>query len=621
MINLAEVERAVHGRAPDALDRVLDAVTALTGDEPVRLGYPAAPDAGPLRLAYTRLAAALTAVLCAPDLELGEDQLLRLMFAHREIGHLFAASAFDGAEAGLLALFPDGLKAAAEGSRSRIAAYLALLNLDARLDLDFVALFDLPPDLALLSYLSLVSQSPVRTLVGAQRREALLEAADRIGALSVGPRLRAIVLISVAWMDCSYASGPHKHRLKAVLNGLLRRLGEAMGFHDLAPPAPHPGKPRMVVAAEIIHARHVQYRYFGQYLRQLRTRFHLVLLTEKSEVDAHVSALFDEVVTFERQASGGHLAEIFDHFRSLAPDAVFWLSVGMRHWGPVFANLRLAPLQFTAIGHSASTFCPTLDYYLIEQGYVSDPALFGERVLLLPDESLRFERAPAYVPIPPQVRDQADTVRIAVPSNMLKLNPGFLTLLGQIQARASRPVAFEFFPNARGGAVEAFRRGVLRSLKAVTVHSTLGYEGYLAALSACDLILSPFPFGGLHSVVDGLRQGLPVVAMERPEPHGMTDAMLLRLLGMPDWMIAETEDAYVAAALRVIGDDDLRGALSRQAVALDIDQRLFGDATTPLRSEVSDLVWAVWRSHAAIMASDLKALDLAAVQALAAPSS
>lgn len=618
MIQIAEVERAAYGRAPDALERVLDAVGAVTGELGARMGYVAAQDLDWNRLAYTRLAAALTAVLCDPALELSETLLLRLLFAHPEITRLYAASDFDGAEAALLALFPGGLAQAAGASRAKIAAYLALLNLDARVEVDLNALFDLPPDLALLSYLALLGQSPVRTQIGERRREALLDASHRIEGLTPDARLRAIVLISVAWMDCSYAAGPRKHAVKAVLNRTLRRMCAVMGFEDLPAQArPVRARPVMVVAAEIMHARHVQYRYFGQYLRQLRSRFHLVLLTDKVEVDAHVEALFDEVVTFERQMLGGHLPEIYEYFRRIAPDAVFWLSVGMRHWGPVFANLRLAPLQFTAIGHSASTFCPELDYYLIEKGYVSDPALFGEKVLLLPDESLRFERPPGMVPPPPRIRDTAEVLRVAVPSNMLKLNPTFLTLLAKVEAEAARPIEFHFFPNARGGGVAAFRRGAFRGLKRAVLHPMLDYEAYLAAMSDCDLILSPYPFGGLHSVVDGLRQGLPVVAMERPEPHGMTDAMLLRLLEMPDWMIARTEADYVAAARRVIEDDEVRVALSRQALVLDVGQRLFGDAETPLRSEVVDLVWAVWENHAAIMASDLKALELDDVLALA----
>ena len=68
-------------------------------------------------------------------------------------------------------------------------------------------------------------------------------------------------------------------------------------------------------------------------------------------------------------------------------------------------------------------------------------------------------------------------------------------------------------------------------------------------------------------------------------------------------LIAEDEDAYVAAALRVIDDDATRLALSRQALALDIDRLLYGDATTPLRGEVVDAMWWIYENHEAIKTS------------------
>jgi hypothetical protein len=61
----------------------------------------------------------------------------------------------------------------------------------------------------------------------------------------------------------------------------------------------------------------------------------------------------------------------------------------------------------------------------------------------------------------------------------------------------------------------------------------------------------------------------------------------------------------------VIGDDALRVQLSRQALALDIDRTLFGDATTPLRSEVGDAMWWIYRNHEAIKASGRKAFTAA----------
>jgi len=112
-------------------------------------------------------------------------------------------------------------------------------------------------------------------------------------------------------------------------------------------------------------------------------------------------------------------------------------------------------------------------------------------------------------------------------------------------------------------------------------------------------------------VIDSLRQGLPVVAMDCPEPHGRTDAMLLHRLGMPDWLIARNEEEYIAAALRVIEDDGLRVSLSQQALAIDVGNVMFGDATTPLRSEIVDTLWWLYENHERVQADGRKLWSLA----------
>jgi glycosyltransferase involved in cell wall biosynthesis len=327
-------------------------------------------------------------------------------------------------------------------------------------------------------------------------------------------------------------------------------------------------------------------------------------------VDDNVRTLFDSVLTFDRNTPK-YLQSIYRMIAETVPDILFYPSVGMRHWGPLFANLRLAPIQLTALGHSASTFCDTIDYYLLEEGYVSDPALFGETVLTVPDESLIFERMPGLTPPTPQIRAAPNPLRIVLPSNALKLNPGFLAVLGRIRAAVKRSLEFHFLPNANGLELAAINRAIQRALPDARLHGMLNYDRYLAVISGCDINLSPFPFGGLHSVIDSLRQGLPVVAMDCPEPHGRTDAMLLRRLGMPEWLIAKDEEDYVETALRVIEDDALRVTLSEQALALDVGDMMFGDATTPLRGEIVDTLWWVYENHEKARANGRKLWSLA----------
>jgi hypothetical protein len=417
-----------------------------------------------------------------------------------------------------------------------------------------------------------------------------------------------LVLLSAAWMLCSYATARDKHGIKPVLNRVLRQWAEGIGLSDAALPTTRPlkARPTLLVAAEIMHSNHVQYRYFGQYLRQLRQRFRLVLVTEGSPADSHVEALFDEVQTFKREGGTGYFNKLADHIKAIAPDMIFWLSVGMRHWGPVLANFRLAPIQIVGLGHCASTFCDTIDYYFTEQGFVGDPELLSEQLVLLPDESLIFERSPHYTPLPPIIRETANPLRVALPSNLLKLNPHFIGVLRKIREKARRPVEFHVFPNVSGLELLSTQRLFKRYLPGSTVYPIKRYNDYLADVNACDINLSPFPFGGLNGVVDSFRQGIPLITLEGPDLPARLDSMMLRRLGMPEWMITKNENEYIAAALRVIDNDAERVALSRKILALDVESLISGDATTPLRTDVVDAMWWIYQHHEAIKASGRK---------------
>ncbi len=564
-----------------------------------------------IEILATRLTATMARIMTNPAIRFDGDAALRFAAIARVSDNLHAVSGF-GCSDHILRMLgagdTEGLLRLGREDREAFAKAWLLFSVDSGLPIDVAALLNTPPPLALLATMSLISQKPILTEAGQKRREALVSLAARLKPVHLPLSVDHLVLLSAAWMLCSYAGARDKHGIKPVLNKVLRDWGGGIGISDATMPAPRPrlDRPTLLIAAEIMHSNHVQYRYFGQYLRQLRQRFRLVLLTEESQADAPVRSLYDEVHVFKREAEAGYLTKVAAIIKSIAPDMIFWLSVGMRHWGPVLANFRLAPIQFAGLGHSASTFCDTIDYYFTEEGYVGDPSLLSEQLVLLPDDSLIFEKSPHYEPLAPSIRETATPLRVALPSNLLKLNPHFIGVLRRIREKARRPIQFRVFPNVSGLELIATKRVFERHLPGSIVHPVMPYHAYLARLNECDVNLSPFPFGGLHSVVDSLRQGVPVVALEGLDLHARTDSMLLRRLGMPEWLIAQDEDAYIAAALRVIDHDAERVALSRQALALDIDRVLFGDGSTALRRDVVDAVWWIYQNHEAIKASGRK---------------
>lgn len=607
---LTKLETAAIRDPASAMEVLLGTLRRLAaGTSLEELAAPEAPQ--PNGVLATRCAAAMARIMTDPATRFDDSAMLRLAAIARVSDHIHALSGFGNADHILRMLGAgdtDGLGRLFEQDRRAFAKAWLLFSLDSRLPIDVRALLAAPAPIALLAAMGLISQKPILTEDGHARREALVSLAGRLKPVALPLTVDHLVLLSAAWMLCSYAGARDKHGIKPVLNRVLRQWGESIGLSDATPPAIRALKtrPTLLVVAEIMHSNHVQYRYFGQYLRQLRQRFHLILLTEGAPADTHVQALFDENRLFKRESGTGYFNKLVEEIKSLNPDMIFYLSVGMRHWGPVLANFRLAPIQFVGLGHCASTFVETIDYFFTEEGFVGDPDLLSEQLVLLPDDSLIFERSPHYAPLPASIRETANPLRVALASNLLKLNPHFIGVLRKIRARARRPVEFHVFPNVSGLEFQATQRLFDHHLPGSKIYPIKRYNDYLADLNACDINLSPFPFGGLNGVVDSFRQGIPLITLEGPDLPARLDSMMLRRLGMPEWLIAQDEEAYIAAALRLIDDDAERVALSRQILALDVESVISGDASTPLRRDVVDAVWWIYRNHEAIKASGRK---------------
>jgi hypothetical protein len=573
-------------------------------DYDTQIAPPSAEERAALARDATRFVSAWIALLLDPTFRVTQEIFTRVVLYLDDIRRLYLISGFGGTDHALdLAAKLSGKPLRGAELADRLRFHL-LFTMDSRVPDEAPDVFNEHPGLALLLVLALFANRPIATLAGHERRERLVENVDRLRPSRLPGTTNHMVLLSIAWMGVSYASHRRKHEFKRVFNAVAREWTLRLGLRDADLPTPRarPERPRMVVASERMRSDHVQYRYFGQWLRQLRQRFELILVTEKQEIDEPVRALFDDVHGFGRDGQGRYLREAADTIAGMKPDLIFYPSVGMRHWGVVLGNVRLAPIQFTALGHSASTFCPTIDYFVIERGYVGDPSLLTEKLILLEDEDLFFERTPGYRPLAPNLREKPDVLRIALAANLLKLNPAFLHVCAAIAKNSRRPLEFHLFPGVAGLQWEAACRTMTKIVPNATVHRYSTYMDYLRALNECDLSLSPWPFGSLHSVVDALRQGVPVVAMVGHEPHSCTDSLVIHRVGMPEWLLCRDQASYIATALRVIEDDKLRLDLSRQALACDIDKRLFGDATTPLDRGVVDAIWGMYRHHEAIQA-------------------
>ncbi|MCW5654798.1 hypothetical protein [Hydrogenophaga sp.] len=91
----------------------------------------------------------------------------------------------------------------------------------------------------------------------------------------------------------------------------------------------------------------------------------------------------------------------------------------------------------------------------------------------------------------------------------------------------------------------------------------------------CDLFLNPFPFGNTNGIVDTVSAGLIGICRTGREVHEHIDEGLFRRLGLPEWTIANSTEAYVNAAVRLIDDPVERLALRKALLARNGVSTLF----------------------------------------------
>jgi predicted O-linked N-acetylglucosamine transferase (SPINDLY family) len=104
------------------------------------------------------------------------------------------------------------------------------------------------------------------------------------------------------------------------------------------------------------------------------------------------------------------------------------------------------------------------------------------------------------------------------------------------------------------------------------------------------MFLSPFPLGNTNGVVDSLTVGLPGVCLRGPEVFEMIDSALFARAGLPDWLVADTIEDYLRAALRLAQNHDERTTLRDTLIGETRVQRFFhGDAAAFPRAVLSRL--------------------------------
>jgi hypothetical protein len=416
-------------------------------------------------------------------------------------------------------------------------------------------------------------------------------------------------MLADAYMYTSYGIGAQRHELKAVIHSLCARMITSHGT-----PLPNKNtllnrrslvyavdrKPLMVICLDWFTSLHAMYRCWAPAIRQLRKHFRLIAFSQASAIDELSKKEFDEwhLVKAENIVLSDVIAEIV----ALKPDVIYYPSVGMTLWWIVTASLRLAPVQVMTLGHPSSSFSPEMDYVIGDAGTFADPALFGERIVELPEGALfHFDMRPdAEFPAILGRLPNPEVLRIAVPAMVCKLTAEFMHTLREIKDKSTVPLEFHFFPNMTGLIMHQTAREIRDWLPGAFIYERTAYNQYLVYLNNCDVHLGTFPFGGTNSNIDSMKLGLPLVVMEGAEPFERVDAIMLRKVGLPEWCIAHSKEEYVAAAVRMIQEHAERLGLREFLLAAPIEDVFFNRCEN---EHFGNAMLHLYKNHEAIQAS------------------
>jgi hypothetical protein len=514
-----------------------------------------------------RICSALSALFSDPAFSLSFDGYRQLLYLHRWIATLFAASSFRNADHILRALNIKGPHAkAVEVNNRDLAKFCLLYTPNSEIPMNMDALWQTDRHLAAALACALLSPRFLGTAAAHDKREVLLQwlppKLDEIEDLDVLP----IGVLHDVYMHCSYADTPKRHAIKAPINRLVRKKLVEQGFKDVegSPPMRAPGeKPLMLVILEWFSGSHSIYRTHSASIKAARERFRVVGIGHDGQVDQLGKAVFDEYV----EVVGETVSFVRAKAQELQPDIVYYPAFGMFPHSIYLTNLRLAPVQVVSYGHPATSMSPVIDYFVLPEDWVGDATCFSEKLLPVPKAAMPFVPSAQSGTYRPQLREHPDVVHVAIAATTMKLNPGFIASLVRIRREAGRPVNFHFFMGAARGLVYLEARDfILRYLPDALVHPIMPYASYMDHLNACDLYLNPFPFGNTNGIVDVTALGLVGVCKTGPEVLEHIDEALFTRIGLPEWLVAKTNDEYVRAALRLINDETLRLSLRRTLI-------------------------------------------------------
>jgi len=434
---------------------------------------------------------------------------------------------------------------------------LTLATCQVHLEADMGELFKPNPDLTSLWWLNYQTGA-----TGTFTQETYDRVVNQLKKIPEGFSLQDF-RTSPLYFQSTYYSPETDHLIKQELNKHVRIKLSGAKIHNCPKPK------SIAIITDRWQPTTAVYKSCYKCIEALSKRYDLTLVQYSDKHEETDTKLFKQIKYVKIHPDLRRLD--FSEIKHNDFQMAYFPDIGMNYESVCLSNMQVAPIMATSYGHPVSTFGSKIDYFIGGQdSEIIELAEknYSERLVLIPGIG-SHPVFPNYVRKYPK----PDKFIINCCATAPKLNYPFLSMLREIQQKASLRIHFQFFPSwtiSRYQSAIPFLNNIDKFFKgAATVYFDTPYQQYLELLENGQFTVDSYPFGGYNTIVDALFVGCPVVTLEGTRFFNRASSALMRKVNLTHLITTNRVD-YVEKALELVDNPSLLKATRDAVTATDL---------------------------------------------------
>lgn len=503
---------------------------------------------------YTRMATLLSLWASCEDLNITFEDVCELISFKELFAAVFYCSGFKGFQHLKNYLAIKGEDGKYFIPQEKLILYFIFIHLD-ELDDEYFSLAEkLPEQIFIVLMLGWLNCQMVISERGEKNRFKLYKRSEILRKIT--PNAEFVYSVINAWMFCSYSPSSNKMEIKKNINAMIRNFHKAKGFDKKevsVKKSRKSGKPKLLIIHEKVGRNHAMFRCYIPFFSTLSVHFDVTSMSDNALKDNESRELFPNHIVINDTKD---IAGIINTINDIAPDVIYYPSLGMAHFTVFLANLRLAPMQVMTPGHPESSFSEVMDFIYPGPVISGIESKVSEHVFQ--DVNYQF-----FSVIDTNFStDLSETIKytdgrkhIAINCSAMKISSDFISCLSQLDDQFEDLIQLHFYPSGKGFLNDTFSAKLKKKFPSAIVHPPMDYPDFLMSLGRCHFSLVPFPFGNTNSTVDAMLLNMPIVALKGYAICSYTDYLVLDTYHLSKHFVCDTLNDYIDMARKLISDE------------------------------------------------------------------